>query len=800
MINLAAAETLRGVASAASSVSYTITGMELSATLTEAYHVLAQGVLSNVAGTIYPAPASNSAFIKTILLANTTAGPITVTLYVNGVAATNQIGACVIPANGHAMVNQLGWEVYDSNGFQQFVGNVGATGPTGPTGPTGSTGPTGPTGIQGLTGPTGLTGATGPTGPTGVTGVTGPGVPTARLINTTAPLAGGGDLSADRTLSITAATTSAAGSLSGADKLKVDDMWIDVRNFGIDPANSAAANTTALTALVGASGTAASGSTIYFPGGTYQFNANVTVGAKAYTFIGQGNQLTGGYTILQLVTGTTGLLTLTSGNWYTTFRNFTFTCVTTQVSGSMVTVNDNVGVNFTNCSFAAQGGQAFNCIDYTGTGAAANTTVIDTCFISGFKNFGINVAADGASLVVVNTIIQGQWGTTVQCAAAGINVINAGAVQVDNCDLLGAVNNLLLAPTTGKVIASVYVTNTYMDAAFGSCLKITGAGATVRCRFISVSFTTSNASTAFSAVEISTSVTAGAQGIDFENCSVLNTFSTTGTTNGFLITGAADISIVACRIAGWTNGINLTPFNSNGKTQPMIEDNTIGPTGGIAGNSVGILLNAGAVQYGDTLIQNNIVSGNTSAPITDNSTHTTTAFKLISGNAGWMGGAGDLQALSSAGAARIATRGTVTSGTTATLLFTARIPPNSVSVGQKFLIRLTGQTSALATITISVLGGANGTTADTIISTVASSAAAANAYVTHEALATVVALGATANVASSGYSVILASVANKASVAEVIANAPTTAAWFLSVAVTASTGTFTVREGAIVAL
>jgi hypothetical protein len=43
-----------------------------------------------------------------------------------------------------------------------------------------------------------------------------------RSVATTAPLTGGGDMSADRTLAISAATTSAAGSMSAADKIKVD--------------------------------------------------------------------------------------------------------------------------------------------------------------------------------------------------------------------------------------------------------------------------------------------------------------------------------------------------------------------------------------------------------------------------------------------------------------------------------------------------------------------------------------------------------------------------------------------------
>lgn len=799
--SLATTQTIAGVAGTVSAVNFTITG-DVIASGVDSFQLLAQGVVQTSATAMYTVPALSQAIINNIHLQNVTASPVTVTIFINGLIAANQAFKMVIPANGSATWDRE-WVIYDSNGVKQFVGNVGSTGPTGPTGPTGATGPTGPTGIQGLTGPTGPTGNTGSTGPTGVTGPTGPGVPAARLINTTLPLTGGGDLSADRTLAINAAvggTTLTAGSMSGADKLKLDGLWVNVQSnpyaAAVLPANAAATNRTNLLALFAA---APSGSTLFFPGGTYIFDQNMNLGAKYFSFLGEGTQLAGGHTILALVTGTTGLFTLTSGNWYTNFEKLTFGCQTTQVSGNAITVNDNVAVNFRDVTFSAFGGQWFNCVDFTGTAQAANTTVIDTCFFSGFKNFGVNVAADGASLMLVNTIIQGQWGSTTQLAAACMNVVNAGAIQIDNSDLIGGVNDLLLNPTAGKVIASVYVTNTYMDFSGGSCLKISGAGATVRCRFIAVSCTTANSFTGTSAVEISTTVTAGAQGIDFENCSILNTFGTTGTTNGFIITGAADFSIIGCRVAGWTNGINITPFNSAGKTQPMITDNTIGPTAGFGGNTVGILLNAGAVQYGDTLIQNNLLNGNTT-PISDSSTHTPAAFKLVSGNAGWSGGAGDLQALTSAGAARINTRGTVTVGTAATLMFTVRMPPNSVSVGQKFLIRFTGQASAAATITCAIAAGPNGTTADTVVSTVASAAALANAYVTHEAIATVVALGATGNVAASGYSVILASVANKASVAEVIANAPTTAAWFLDVLCTASAGTFTIREATITAL
>lgn len=48
--------------------------------------------------------------------------------------------------------------------------------------------------------------------------------PTSRAINTTAPLTGGGDLSVDRTLGINPATTSDPGSMSAADKVKLDGL------------------------------------------------------------------------------------------------------------------------------------------------------------------------------------------------------------------------------------------------------------------------------------------------------------------------------------------------------------------------------------------------------------------------------------------------------------------------------------------------------------------------------------------------------------------------------------------------
>jgi len=54
-----------------------------------------------------------------------------------------------------------------------------------------------------------------------------------------------------------------------------------VTTQGIATSNTGAQNSAALTTLVGASGTAANGSVIFFPAGIYQFNGAVTVGTKS---------------------------------------------------------------------------------------------------------------------------------------------------------------------------------------------------------------------------------------------------------------------------------------------------------------------------------------------------------------------------------------------------------------------------------------------------------------------------------------------------------------------------------------
>lgn len=111
MLTLAAADTLAGVASAASEVTCTVFGMELNGT-TETYKVLYQGQLAAAAATIYTVPGSTQAFIRTITIVNTDAvGANTFQLFRGGTAGVNAITPVInLPAGGSATYEDgQGW-------------------------------------------------------------------------------------------------------------------------------------------------------------------------------------------------------------------------------------------------------------------------------------------------------------------------------------------------------------------------------------------------------------------------------------------------------------------------------------------------------------------------------------------------------------------------------------------------------------------------------------------------------------------------------------------------------------------
>jgi hypothetical protein len=143
MLSIGAAGTIRGVASAATAITYTLLGDEVSAGA-DAFKVLAQGQLPSSIATLYTVPGSTMALVKSIHLANPTGTARTAQLNVNGTAGTNVIlPPTTIPAGGFAVYDGR-WTFYNSQG--QALG-VGATGPQGDAGAPGADGADGADGV-----------------------------------------------------------------------------------------------------------------------------------------------------------------------------------------------------------------------------------------------------------------------------------------------------------------------------------------------------------------------------------------------------------------------------------------------------------------------------------------------------------------------------------------------------------------------------------------------------------------------------------------------------------------------------
>lgn len=119
MIALGVSQALEGVATSATTVTYTISGLLMSSAsppVATGYEILAQGQLAASAGSIYNPGGSATALISNIVLFNTGGSAQTVSLYAEGTAAANQIYTGSIPAGGFAQYDGDGWTMYTSNG------------------------------------------------------------------------------------------------------------------------------------------------------------------------------------------------------------------------------------------------------------------------------------------------------------------------------------------------------------------------------------------------------------------------------------------------------------------------------------------------------------------------------------------------------------------------------------------------------------------------------------------------------------------------------------------------------------
>ncbi len=565
------------------------------------------------------------------------------------------------------------------------------------------------------------------------------------------------------------ATSSVAGFTSSTDKASLDSfiaasIFVNVKDYGAtgDGSHDDLANiNSAITAVP-------SGTTLYFPAGTYKITGTINVPAgKSIRFLGGGD----GKSTIITNHGTLNMVTV--GDWNTRFDDISFDASVSRTGGYAI---DGTSLNggfyivkmfINNCSFNAQ---------YNGVGIDGTLCYVNGCQFTQTVNFGIQFNGPNVNSMIHNTTMDGSSPNAV----AHIEVNQCGSLLISNCDIIRATSNLRINPTSPNGAFSIYAINTFFDTSPGSSVKFMGTGNIQRAKFVNCWFSGS-----VTGCEFASTATTLPTAIDFVNCDIFS-----NSAFGILLNGVQDISVSNSRIAGNATAGIRTNASSGSVTKFNLQDNTIGPTAGIGANGIGIDIVAGT--YGGYNITGNDVRGNTSnLNIQDAGSVATGDLKKIGDNLGHL-----LKgAIASIGA------NVATSGIGETLLLSARVPPNSVAVGQQFRIRLFGNSSSTGTLAFKGKAGPNGTVADTAGWTPATSAAqVANHRAEVECLVTVKTIGSSGAVAMEGRLIASAVLLETTVGAPANVTVNTQNAWFIDITCACSVGAYTALTGVIEAL
>jgi hypothetical protein len=541
----------------------------------------------------------------------------------------------------------------------------------------------------------------------------------------------------------------------------------NVVDFGIRPANSAAANLTAWNTLMS---TIPDNSTVQFPPGpsAYQFSDTLAIpGGKHLRIEGSSNQKS----MIQTTNATAHIFTV--GDWFNEFSGLKFTSAVTRTGGAAIYSGNNVAMSVYDCDFAGM----YDGIVYSGGVNAGNLALVSNCGFTATLNRCIVLDGQNANTIIEKVVADGASGV----CQVGLDLVQCGSVLVTNCDFIRSVNNLRFNPAsaTSSGVFSAYFLNTFFDTSSSSSVLFTNTGYVQRVKFTNCWFSGSVAG-----CEFASTAAVLPTAIDFVNCDI---FGNSG--RGIYAHGVQDFSVSTCRMAGnGTAGVEVQA-SAGSVTKFNLQNNAIGPTAGFGANGTGIIVGAGT--YGGYTITGNDVRGNTTANITDAGSVATSDLKVISDNVGH---------LITGSIANLVTTA-VSVGAANTALLVARVPANAVAAGQVFRFRLLGLSSTLGTLIFRVHAGTAGGVGDTQVwQSITSAAQAANQRAGFDGLLTVRTAGASGTVQSEALGFAQAALLPTVVAAAASPAVNTAGAWFITLAVTCSSGTFTALQAAVEAL
>jgi hypothetical protein len=345
---------------------------------------------------------------------------------------------------------------------------------------------------------------------------------------------------------------------------------------------------------------------LYIGAGTIQISSvSLNANTKELALIGAGRTAT----TISTNSATANVMTLTLSQMV--LRDFMFSSSVTRTAGSYLASTGNIevfeGLGFNGHYVGITGtGNDGTWRDFLWTNPATNAV---GAVVNGYPN---------AVLIDNPSMYQGSFQ-----ASAGINLQNcSGGVIINNPEIVGQGDNLLINPGTGQGCYSLQVHGGYLDSGvYGVAINPTGNGIVARAKFVGVE---TNSNTGHG-VLIENNGTSIVQGVEFIghmgslNAAGSGIYVTQGTGSA-----PAGVSIVGGTFAANTNGISI----GSGVSDFTITGVQAGAYGGMSANSAyGIIVAAGASDR--YVITNNRLTGNTTASLSDTGTGT---HKTVAGN------------------------------------------------------------------------------------------------------------------------------------------------------------------------
>jgi len=391
-----------------------------------------------------------------------------------------------------------------SQGYAKIgLGPTGPYGPTGSIGPTGYTGPTGPQGIQGSPGVTGsqgiqgspgVTGVIGPTGSQGSQGiqgspgVTGPqGATGPQGIAATTPTGVLPIVYSGAQISINPATATGAGSLSAINQLNINN--INGANAGgnnitvFRPGDYSLGNTydptgtlnstTSFQAMMNAVNTFNNRCIVEIPAGVFIVNTGVLnfTSTAPQSIVGKDR----GLTVLIPGISTGDMITFNTAADGASVQNLAiYQTGTPQTSGNGINVNGTDDVLISNILFV----NLFNDVFIQNTAIKVNivhTYHSQSAGASGSVGILVNNGAAGDTYIGPDVVMTN---TGTPRRRASVEVTQSGHFEINQCNLTGSNEGLIVDPPAGSIVAFGFINETLFDSCYLNGVTLNGISST----------------------------------------------------------------------------------------------------------------------------------------------------------------------------------------------------------------------------------------------------------------------------------------------------------------------------------